>query len=836
LNAFDSIRHDIRYALRQLKQSPGFAAVAILSLALGIGANTAIFQLVDAVRLRTLPIQNPEELAYVDYAEGSARAGWWSTRSARMTWEVWKQIEERQQAFSGLAGWSARRFNLTTGGEARYAEGLFVNSDFFRTLGAAPVLGRVFGDSERGEVCGSNGAVISYSFWQSEFGGDPNVLSRRLKLDNHDFAIVGVTGPAFYGVEVGRRYHVAVPFCADPLLSEDGKGRMPLRHAWWISMMGRLKPGWNLEKAKAHFQTLSPGVMQASLPLDYKADLAKRYLANKLNITDGGAGVSQLRQRYERPLNILLAITGLVLLIACANLANLLLARASIREREVAVRLAIGASRGRLIVQFLAESMVLAVGGAVFGALIAQGLSRSLIAFLSTANNPLFVGLGIDLRVLGFTSLLALTTCILFGLLPAFRATRIVPAAAMRTGGRGTTAGAERFNLRRALVVTQVALSLVLLVGALLFVRSLRNLITTEAGFSTEGIIIASADFRGPNYPKERRLEVVRDLEARLAARPAIAAATAVDMTPLSGSGWDNEIGVDNNPAAASGKTSWFNRVSATYFRTMNTAILAGRGFNAHDNLTSPLVAVINEEFAKRYFPGKNPVGRTFRREAPAGKPETVYQIVGMMKNTKYYEIREEPRPIAYFPVSQNEDPGLGQQFLVRVRGPVNESLDQIKATFADVSPTIGLEFTFLSRQLEESLLRDRLMATLSASFGFLAALLATMGLYGVISYMVAKRRNEIGLRMALGADRGRVLWLVLREAVYLVGAGLVIGLGIALAAGRTASTLLYGLEPHDPLTLAASVVLLLMVAMAASYVPAYRASVLDPMTALRDE
>jgi len=311
---------------------------------------------------------------------------------------------------------------------------------------------------------------------------------------------------------------------------------------------------------------------------------------------------------------------------------------------------------------------------------------------------------------------------------------------------------------------------------------------------------------------------------------------TSVDMIPMSGSGWDNAIGPDNTPAAASGKESWFNRVSPGFFETMRTSIVSGRPFNDRDNMSAPLVAIVNEEFGKRYFPGKNPVGRTFRREAPAGKPETMYQIVGVMRNAKYYELREQPRPVAYFPVAQNDDPGLGINFVVRTRGPVKQSLEDIRSAFAEMSPAIGIEFRFLSQQLEESLARDKLMATLSAAFGFLAALLATIGLYGVISYMVAKRRSEIGVRMALGADQGSVLWLVLKEAMLMVGIGLVAGTAIALAAGKSASSLLYGLEAHDPMTLAAAMGLLAAIAMGASYWPALKASRVDPMVALRDE
>ncbi|MBC7925434.1 MAG: ABC transporter permease, partial [Bryobacteraceae bacterium] len=592
MNWLHSLLQDMRYGIRQLRQSPGFTAVAVLSLALGIGANTAIFQLVDAVRLRTLPVTDPQELVTIDFRSGSQRSGWSSSRTARLTWAQWDQIQSQQQAFTGVFAWSATRFNLASGGEARYAEGMFVSGDFFSVLGVSPVVGRTFTSQDDTRSCGSPGAILSHAFWQREFGGNPSILERTVSLQGRAFPIVGVTPPEFFGVEVGRRYDVAIPLCADPLLAEDGKGRIPLRHAWWLAMMGRLKPGWSPEKAASHLQTLSPGIMRATLPPTYKPDSAKRYLANKLEATAGGTGFSNLRRQYERPLWLLLATTGLVLLIACANLANLLLARASVREREVAIRQAIGASRGRLIRQLLSESLLLAVAGAVLGAGLAQVLSRGLVAFLTTANSPLFVGLGIDFRVLGFTSLLAVLTCVLFGLLPALRATQITPASAMRAGGRGTTAGRERFGLRRVLVATQVALSLVLLVGALLFTGSFRNLMTTDAGFQAEGVLAVQLDLSTQKYGTERIRVVHQELLRKLAARPGVVSAAQVFFTPVSNSGWNNSIGPDGSVAATSGKESQFTRVGPGYFKTLGTPLLAGRDFTDRDNASSPKVAI----------------------------------------------------------------------------------------------------------------------------------------------------------------------------------------------------------------------------------------------------
>jgi putative ABC transport system permease protein len=832
----ESILQDVRYGIRQLRQSPGFTLTAVLSLALGIGANTAIFQLVDAIRLKMLPVRDPRELVEIDFEKNSSRSGSFSTRSARLTYGQWEQIRAQQQAFTGVLAWSAARFNLTSGGEARYAEGLYVSGDFFRQLGVNPVVGRTFTAQDDSETCSGAGAVISHAFWQREFGGDPGILGRTTSLDGYPVPVIGVTPASFFGVEVGNRYDVAIPLCADRLLADDKKGRIPVPHDWWLSMMGRLKPGWTAERATLHLRALSPGIMRATLPPIYKAQQTKRYLANKLEATDGGTGVSDLRQDYERPLWLLMATTGLVLLIACANLANLLLARASVREREIAVRLAIGASRWRLVRQLLAESLLLAVAGAALGAGLAQALSRGLVAFISRAGSPLFVGLNMDWRVLGFSAALAMLTCLLFGLAPAMRATHLSPAAAIRSGGRSMTAGRERFSLRRALVATQVALSLVLLVGALLFVRSLNNLLTTDAGFKAEGVLAVGLDFARAQYPKERRQSVYRELHDRLAALPGVVSAAQVWFTPVSGSGWNNDIGPDGATAAASGKQSYFNRIGPGYFRTMGTSLVAGREFDDHDTLSSPKVAIVNEVFARKFFGGVNPVGHTFHMEAEAGKPEPLIQIVGLVKNTKYYELREDFLAIGFFPIAQDDDPGPGATFVMRVAGSPSGLMRSVKTAVTAVSPAMGIEFQSFSAQLQESLLRERLMAILSGGFGLLAGLLATLGLYGVIAYMVARRRNEIGVRMALGADRARVIRLVLREAMLLLGVGLTAGIIIALWAGRAAATLLFGLQPYDPVSMVAAVGVLAGIALAASYAPARRAAALEPMVALRDE
>jgi putative ABC transport system permease protein len=830
----DALLKDLRFGLRQLVLNPTFTIVAVLSLALGIGANTAVFQLIDAIRLQQLPVQDADRLAYIDFAKGSMRSGQFSTRSARLTYAQLEEIRTRQQAFEETIAWSATRFNLAQGGEAHYAEGLLVSANFFSVLRTPAMLGRTFTAQDDQPGCGSPPAIASFSFWQRELGGDAGAIGRSVRLDGRLLTIVGVTPASFFGVEVGERYDVAVPLCADPLFSDDGKGRIPSRRAWWISAMGRLKPDWTIERADVQIRALSPSIMEATLPPSYRPDDAKRYLANKLTVTPGATGVSGVRRQFENPLWMLLATTGLVLLIACANLANLLLARASVREREIAVRQAIGASRARLVSQLLSESLLLAVFGAALGALLAQALSRGLIAFLTTEDHRLFVRLGLDWRMLGFMAAIAIGTCLLFGLAPAWRAAQVAPSAAMRSGSRGVTEGRERFSLRRALVVAQVALSLVLLVGALLFVRSLQKLMQVDPGFRPEGIVAVYLDLRAGRYAKERLPEVYQELLDRIRAHTETSSTAQVAWTPVSGSGWDESVWADGTSAAP--QDCMFNRAGPGYFETMGTAFLGGRDFDKRDRVGAPPVAIINEVFAKQIFGAQSPLGRSFRVQGPAGKPDPLYQVIGVVRNTKYYELREDFKPIAFLPSAQDDDPSMGATFVLRTSAPIRGVLQGATAGVAEVNPGIGLQFTVLTNQLKESLMRDRLMATLAGAFGLLAGLLATLGLYGVIAYMVTRRRNEIGVRIALGAGRGRVIRLILKEAGLLLTIGLAVGTGLALWTGRAATSMLYGLKPYDPATLASAIGLLALVGLLASYGPARRAARLEPMNALREE
>ncbi len=835
LSWIESTFQDLRYAARLLRLNPGFFAVTTLSLALGIGANTAIFQLLDAVRLRMLPVPHPDQLAELQIADNEhCCSGNFSARRSNFTYPQWEQIHKHQQAFSSIFAYGDRLFNLADAGEARRAAGLWVSGQYFQTLGVLPVLGRLITDEDDRPGCGSPGVVIGNAFWQREFGGDPQVIGKQVLLDNHRLPVLGVAPSRFFGVEVGRDFDVALPLCAEPIF--DGEdAHMNKRHHWWLAIIGRLKPGWTLARTVGQVSAMSATVFENTVPPNYRPDQAKYYAQYKLTAVPAGSGVSPLRQTYEQPLLLLMGIAGLVLLIACANLANLMLARASMREREMAVRLAIGAGRGQLVRQLLVESFLLTLIGTGLGIMAAQFLSRYLVSFLTTADNRIFLELRPDWRLLAFTSGIALLTTVLVGLWPAIRASRTVPASAMKTSGRGLSADSSRSVLRRGLVVSQVALSLVLLVGALLFVTSFHNLVTLDAGFREDGVLVMGIDISKRHYAVARRAPFYRDLLDRVRATHGVDAAAIVNIVQISGSGWNDAIEIPGQPAGKR-MVPWFNRVSADYFRVMGTPLLAGRDFNDRDTVGSPDVAVVNEKFRDKFLAGADPLGKQFRVLAGPGEPSPVYQIVGVVKNSKYQRLRNDFEPIAFVAEAQHKEPGLYRRIIVHSSAPLGPLMTGLKRTVLNVDPDISLEFTVFRTQVRDSLLRDRLMAALSGFFGFLAVILATIGLYGVISYMAARRRNEIGIRIALGANRIRVLRLVLREAGMLLVVGLAIGTALSIAAGRTASSLLYGVQPADRTTIALAIALLAVVALVASFIPALRASRVEPMAALREE
>jgi predicted permease len=836
MSLIDSAWRDLKHGARLLRLNPAFAVIAVLSLALGIGANTAIFQLLDAVRIRTLPVERPWQLVDVRIEDGGhGRTGRFTGRAPQLTYPLLEQIRARQEGFSGLAAWGTATFNMTSSGEARYARGMWVNGEYFDTLGVKPLVGRLLTAADDVRGCSAPAVVLGYGFWQREFGGEMSKIGQSLLLEGRSYQIVGVTPAQFFGTEVGRSFDVALPLCSEPLTRVENSG-LDKPDVWFLGLFARLKPGWTMERAGAQLASISPSIFQTTVPPKYRPEDSKNYLAFKLMARPAGTGVSSLRRDYETPLWLLLATTGLVLVIACANLANLMLARATAREREIAVRLAIGASRSRIVRQLLAESLLLAVVGAVGGLVIARWLSGFLVGFLGTENNRVFLDLTTDWRVFAFTGALGVATCLIFGLTPAIRATSTEPGAAMKAGSRGSTDSRERFGLRRGLVVVQVALSLVLVVGALLFVRSLRNLMVLDAGFRQDGILVVNLDLQGSGTPMAARRAFYDTLVGRVRAASGVDDAAEAFIVPVSGSGWNQNIVVDGKTFGDRGHVVNFNAVGPGYFRTMGTPVLAGRDFNPSDNLNSEKAAIVSEQFAAKFFGGGSPVGRTFQIEQGVGVERPLYHIVGLVKDAKYTNLREEFTPIAFLAAGQEKELDPSVQIVVRLSAPLSTLTTGVTAAVAGAAPSAIIQFQTLNSMVRDSLMRERLMATLSGFFGLLAGLLATIGLYGVMSYMVERRRNEIGIRIALGADRGSVIGMIMREAGGLLGVGLMVGGLAAIGAAKMAQTLLFGLKPGDPMTLATAAAALTLVAGVASYVPAWRASRLEPTQALREE
>jgi predicted permease len=828
----ENIVRDVRHGARRLCRSPGFTCVAILSLALGVGANTAIFQLLDALRLRRLPVPQAEQLALiriVNRAPGAA-SGNFSGRYPDFTYRQWQRIREQQRGFSSVFAWSPATFDLSTRGQQRFAENaLWVSGDFFSTLGVQPLLGRVFTAADDGPACASPGVVASYAFWQRELGGAPSAIGSPVSLNGHSFPIIGVTPAAFFGVEVGRSFDFAVPICVDKVIN-GARSRLDQPSNWWLSVMGRLNPGWSLTRAGAQLDSISAQLFEETLPPGYSPDSTKSYLAFRIGAVPGASGVSRLREQYETPLWLLLSIAAVVLLIACANLANLLLARATARQREIAIRLALGASRGRLIRQLLVESLVLAAIGAVCAGAVAPALGGTVVSMISSEVNPLFVDLGVNWRVLAFTAAAALFTTVIVGVAPALHATR-ANGLPMAAGGRTMTAGRRRLGLQRALVVSQLALSVTLLVSGLLFVRSLINLLTLNTGFEQAGILEVDLDYRRLALVPERDRAFRREILETIRAIPGVDAAASAGTIPLVNN-WSQYVYFDGSTDRR-GRSN-FSLIGDRYFTTMGIPLLAGRDFDARDDLASLKVAIVNELFAQRYLGGTNPLGVAFQLEGPGGRPGLTATIVGVVRNTKYNDLREPFSPIVYMASTQLDRPGPSDQILVRSQLPLSSVMASVTRAVESVNGGVAFHFHDFQDQIRYSILPERLMALLCGFFAVLAGTLAVVGLYGVMSYTVAQRTNEFGIRLVLGADRRAIVGSILREAALLVGIGLALGCAVALASTRVARTLLFEMRPYDPPTFIGAALVLSLVAIVASYVPAGRAARLDPMEALR--
>jgi putative ABC transport system permease protein len=825
----DAFADDLRYALRALRHSPGFALVAILSLALGIGANTAIFTLINAVMLRSLPVSHPEELVQVTMAD----------RGPVFTNPIWEQLRDHQAVFAGVFAYSAfNRFNLAPTGEARPVAGSLVSGDYFHVLGVQPALGRLLSRNDDVRGCPPL-AVISDAFWRSEFGADPGVLGKAITVNSHAFRIVGVAQSGFTGLEVGQGTSIFIPICADAVLSGSNKA-LEARSMWWLTVVGRTARDASLERVRAGLRSLAPGIFEATTPPGSGVKEQQRYRNATFDVKPAQNGVSFIRRQYRPALLTLMVIVALVLLIACANVANLLLARAAVRRREIAIRVALGASRGRVVRQLLTESVLLSIVAALVGLVLAQWGSRLLVSFLSPSTEPIFLDLAFDTRVLGFSTAVAMLTGIGFGLAPAWRSARVQPNAALKANARGIVESQRGLTLGKALVVVQVAVSLTLIIGAGLLLGSFKKLATLDPGFRPSDVLLVSMTHPSRPDSTTNMRSVSEEVLRRVRALPEVAAASVSQLTPLSNASWNEDIVVEGFSAKSEmDGVAYFNAVSDDYFRTLGTPLLRGRDFNNGDRLGGAKVAIVNESMARHFYKTGDPVGRTFGVRV-GDRTEGPFRIVGLVKDAKYQSLREETLPTAYIPVAQDTTIGgglnLDLNLELRATGSGAIGLPSLKKTLLEVDPSLSVRFTQFAAQVGDSLRRERLLATLSGFFGALALLLATMGLYGVLSYNVARRRNEIGIRVALGAGRRRVTTMVLGEVSVMVCIGLALGLGLALAMTRFIGSFLFGLAPTDVTTIGGSTALLAGVAFVAAYVPARRAARVDPMEALRED
>jgi predicted permease len=813
----DEVGRDVRYACRMFGRTPGLILVLVMTLALGIGANTAIFTIVNSLILRPLPVRDPARL--VELLSGPEGNAW--------TYPLWQEIQARSDLFGGVAAWGApslTSFKLIEGGELKPVAVYSVSGDFFRVFGVQPALGRPLtpADEVRGPSEGF-AAVISDAFWRAHLGSSENVIGTVLRLDRSPVTIVGITPPEFFGPQVGQAFDVIVPMSLLP------RGLLDQRGFFWMSVMARLKPGQTPEEAGRALRAAQPTMRAATLPRGLRADQLREYLSESIGAKLSSTGPSVLRTQYREPLLVIMAAVGLVLLITCTNVANLLLARADARRHEFSVRLALGATRGRLVRQLLIESLLLAATGAAVGGLLATWGSRVLVSQLSTSTRQVSLALPLDWRVLGFTAAVAVTTALLFGLLPAVRATRVEPNTALAERGRGIVAGRSRRWAAHVLVVSQVALSLVLAVGAGLLVRTFAVLTTAELGFDPRSVLIASVGVR----PGATVSDAQRDyaLEAVRSTPGVAAAAFSGFTTPMSGIQHDDLL---ENPVGlslpASERRAFFRDAGLGWFDVMGMRLVLGRGFTEADRAHPEAVAVINETLARRFFPDRNPIGQTLREAGPPGASTGPRTVVGVVADSVYNSAREGVLPALYRFIP------LSPTIVVRAANGHGAAVARdVSAAISRSNPAFLATTKPMAELARDTVARERLVAMLSGLFGGLALLLAGIGVYGVMAYAVGRRRPEIAVRRALGATPLSVARLVVRGAVLLVAYGVAAGALMSVSLTGLLKPLLYGLGPRDPLVFALATVALTAIALLASWIPARRASRVDPAMALRE-
>ena len=791
----------LRTAVRSLRATPLVTGVAVLSLALGIGANTAIFSIVDALILKALPVRHAERLTVL--RTGESRSSW--------TNPIWEQVRERQHLWDGAFAAGSARFDAAQGGETDPVDGAFVSGGYFEVLGVQPRLGRFFSpdDDRRGGGADGPVAVISHRLWQQRFGGAPDVVGRTITLSRVSYTVIGVAPASFLGHDVGRSVDAYVPLGTEPLVRGPDSA-LDERSHWWMAIFVRLRPDQTAEGATAILQGVQPQIREATLPLDWRPEMLARYLAEPFDLQRASAGVSSLRSRYQRPLLALAAVVGLTLLIACGNIANLMLARASARRHEFAVRTALGL-------------------------LLALWASRLIVAQIATTASQVTLDIGIDARMLAFTGGVAILTTLLFGVGPSVLAARTPPMDALKDQGRGTTSGTQR-AVANSLVLAQVALSLLLVVGAGLFVRTFVALADVDLGFVPERAIVADLGARRTGVQPEGRGQLYENVRQAVLAVPGVTNAALSVITPVSGSTWNGDMIFPRQPdLTEEERIVDFNYVTPGWFATYGTRILRGRDFSATDRPGTPRVALVNEAFVRKYFEGIDPIGEVVRTVSYPEEPGVSIEIIGVVADAVYRNPREPFGPTMYRALEQDATVGTSISMTLRTTSDQPAALQRALTTaIASVHPDLSVSYRPLEDFVDAALAQERLIAMLSGFFGALALLLAAIGLYGITAYSVVRRRGEIGIRLALGATPGGVVRGVLSQTGMLVLAGIVLGGLASWWASRFVSSLLFGLAPTDPVTIAGAMLVLAAVSAIAGWIPARRAATIEPAEALR--
>ena len=830
---------DIRYGIRMLLKKPGFTLIAVISLALGIGANTAIFSLLDAVLLRTLPVREPQKLVLFGNGKDQGVTNSFPDQSVDLfSYPFYRKVEQRSDLFAGVAGqmsiiWTVHGFvNASTEIEKMGVQ--LVTGNYFPVLSVNASLGRVLTEADDQTPGGHPVAVVSYAWWQRRLGADSSAIGKTIAIDNVAYTIVGVAPKEFFGTTVGSAPDLWIPLAMEkqiPPMHLDGRTDDAFQS---LNLIARLRNDVSADQASAGVNLLFKqwlGGLESRLPADKKQQKIQNA---KIELTPMSRGLSSLREQFSLSLKILMGVVALVLLIASANVANLLLAHGAARSREFAVRMAVGAGRFRLVRQLFTESALLALLGGLVGVLLAWWGSRLLLVMASDGPDALALDVTPNLRILGFTFGVAALCAIGFGIAPALRASRTEPNTSLK-GGKSPAVSLLRNPLGKTFVVAQVALSLLLLIAAGLFVRTLINLQSIPSGFNQENAVLLQVDTSATGYKSDdpKLPALLNEVEEKVKAVPGVQAASFAFIVFNQGF-WTSVAHSrgDNLPDGES-RSLRNNIVGPDFFTVMGIPFVQGRTFGPQDTATSQKVAIVSESMARKFFPDGAPIGKRFG----IGRPETPedIEVIGVVKDAKYGNLKEEFRPMAFYPHSQKPDM-LGN-FVVRFSGPASAVVPQVRQVITQINRNLAIDdVVSLSDHIGRSLVQQKLVARLASFFGLLALLLACVGLYGVMSYGVARRTNEIGIRMALGARGRSVLWLVLREALVLVVIGLVVGLIVARMVTKTAETLLYELKPNDPLTIALATLLLATVALLAGYFPARRAARVDPMVALRDE